>query len=153
MRSKRRPENRSAFRRLTRSQLPMGWRRTITVIGQASPPLLSGNSLSPATPAKERVKKSKTRWIRAVRPSRRPRRGLLRMRRVLNAIRRSPHAEERRSALLEARTPSIPANFFTRSKARATNPREEWRMTGPSLPLLEKSERRWNGSRPAPGRR
>jgi len=37
----------------------------------------------------------KNRWANAVRPSRRPRRGLLRMRKLLGAIKKPPHAEER----------------------------------------------------------
>jgi hypothetical protein len=44
---------------------------------------------------KIRVRKSTIVWIGVVRPSRRPLRGLLRMRNFLNAIKALPHAEER----------------------------------------------------------
>jgi hypothetical protein len=46
-------------------------------------------------PAKVGVRKSTIVWIGVVRPSRRPLRGLLRMRNFLNAIKGLPHAEER----------------------------------------------------------
>jgi hypothetical protein len=42
-------------------------------------------------------------WISAVRSSRQPLRGFLRMRNAVNAIKDSPHAEERPWARLEAR--------------------------------------------------
>jgi hypothetical protein len=43
--------------------------------------------------AKEPVKESRTRWIGAVRPSRQPLCGFLRMRNCGNAINDLPHAE------------------------------------------------------------
>jgi len=43
----------------------------------------------------ESVKESKVGWISAVRPSRRPLRGLLRMTDFLNVIKGLPHPEER----------------------------------------------------------
>jgi hypothetical protein len=46
-------------------------------------------------PAFEAVRKSTGAWIYVVRPSRRPLRGLLRMRSFLNAIKELAHAEER----------------------------------------------------------
>jgi hypothetical protein len=45
-----------------------------------------------------------TGWISAVRSSRQPLRGFLRMRKFLNVINDIPHAEERPWARLEART-------------------------------------------------
>src|SRR5713101_1350086 len=56
------------------------------------------------TPAKERVKELTISWMSALRPSRRPLHGLLRMRDFPNAINHIPHAEERMRARLEART-------------------------------------------------
>src|SRR5262249_44263557 len=47
------------------------------------------------TPPIEAVRKSTIGWTRSVPPSRRPLRGLLRMRNFLNAIKGTPHAEER----------------------------------------------------------
>src|SRR5438128_7011010 len=64
-------------------------------------------------PAKELVKKSRMGWIDTVRPSRRPLRGLLRMRNFLNVIKGFPHAEGAQRARLEARTTAMqPISFI-----------------------------------------
>jgi hypothetical protein len=52
-------------------------------------------------------KEAKSGWIGAVRPSRRPLSGLLRMRDFLYAIKGLPHPEERRKARLEGRTTAM----------------------------------------------
>jgi hypothetical protein len=49
---------------------------------------------SSVTPANEHVKKSTISWISAVRPSRQPLRGFLRMRIFLHGLTSIPHAEE-----------------------------------------------------------
>src|SRR6185295_8951672 len=46
-------------------------------------------------PAQEAARKFRKRWIGIARPSRRPLRGLLRMRNSLSAIKDLPHPEER----------------------------------------------------------
>ena len=48
-------------------------------------------------------------WISTLRPWRRPRRGLLRLRNFLNALKNRPNAEGARRARLEARTASMKA--------------------------------------------
>jgi hypothetical protein len=58
-------------------------------------------------PALEAVSKSHGGWINALRPSTRPLRGRLRMRKCYNAINNIPHAEGARRARLEARTASM----------------------------------------------
>jgi hypothetical protein len=54
------------------------------------------------TPAGERVNESTIGWIGAVRSSRQPLRGFLRMRDFLNAIKSLPHPEERPKSLPQA---------------------------------------------------
>ena len=67
-----------------------------------SAPAKAGAHGKKCIPAFEGVKKSTIAWISVVRPSRRPRRGLLRMRNFLNDIKRLPHAEERPKSLPQA---------------------------------------------------
>ncbi len=68
------------------------------------------------SPPRTRSPRRKEAWINVVRPSRRPLRGLLRVRSVLNAINGLPHAEERSpgSALCEARGQAPSASRSTR---------------------------------------
>src|SRR5712671_1930489 len=63
----------------------------------------NGNRSRPLEPVRELT----LGWIDAVRPSRRPLRGLLRMRDFFSSINDIPHAEERRRARLEGRTTSM----------------------------------------------
>jgi hypothetical protein len=69
------------------------------------------------TPAKEAVRKFTIGWISAVRPSRRPPCGLLRMRDFLNAIKGFPHAEEHPKGASRSTHGRDAANFLTASKA------------------------------------
>jgi hypothetical protein len=71
-------------------------------------------------PACELVKKISIGWISAVRPSRRPLRGLPRMRSFLNAIKGSPHAEEHPEGASRSTRDRAAANFFTASFAGKT---------------------------------
>jgi hypothetical protein len=66
------------------------------------------------TAAFKRVRKSPIGWINVVRSSRQPLRGFLRMRTLLNAINRSPHAEERPKGASRS-THGLAAALLTRS--------------------------------------
>src|SRR6266704_2204444 len=84
------------------------------------------------TPTLKPVKELKCVWTSAVRPSRRPLRGLLRMRDFLNAITDPTHPEERPKSLPQARTggasrrthdrhAALSLYFFTSSFAGVTS--------------------------------
>jgi class 3 adenylate cyclase len=79
----------------------------------SSPDLYPQVALGTVVPCKStaEVMKAAQRWISTMRPSRRPLRGLLRLRNFLNAIKNSPHAEGAHGARLEARTASMQLFF------------------------------------------
>src|ERR1700730_4630247 len=110
-------------------------------------------------PAIEAVRKFTGVWISIVRPSRRPLRGLLRMRSFLSAIKGLPHAEERpKRARLEARTASLQLVFWRvgqfpdslegrdPSCRRSRVLKRCQRLTDPGMFVPRR-----NGPRPAPG--
>jgi hypothetical protein len=76
----------------------------------SSPDLYPQVALGTVIPCKstaEVTEAAEAGWISTMRPSRRPLRGLLRLRNFLNAIKSSPHAEGAHGARLEARTASM----------------------------------------------
>ncbi len=96
------------------------------LLSQEAGPLGRRTTLNAGPTEEEAVRKSTGVWIGVVRPSRRPLRGLLRMRSFLNAIKGLPHAEERPNGRVSKHAPprggssfGASGNFMTASKAGA----------------------------------
>ncbi len=66
------------------------------------------------------MKELELSWICAVRPSRQPLRGFLRMRNFLNVIKAFPHAEERPEGASRSTHDRNAVNSFTTSEERPT---------------------------------
>src|SRR5437868_15165425 len=91
-------------------------------------------------PAFEAVRKLTTGWISAVRPSRQPLCGFLRMRNSSHAINDFPHAEERLPGASRSTHSRDAANFLTASKGGGPG------RTPKPLPLLDS---RFRGNDPS----
>jgi hypothetical protein len=74
-------------------------------------PQVALGTVVPCKSTAEVTEAAEAGWISTMRPSRRPLRGLLRLRNFLNAIKNSPHAEGAHRARLEARTASMQSFF------------------------------------------